>query len=231
MTPRSVLQTLATAALLALTGPAAAVVQVFDDEASFLAALGNFGTDTFDDLVHFDVYDAPLHRMAGAVGYRATTSARSPHFIGGSDGDDVWLASTNSSVIVFDTFSRPINGVGAYVFGSGWEVDPNVAGVSIIGVKFADGMEIRYERAPSTNNYWGFLSDSKVVQVTVRALYGPRDFVRASVDDLTLALMPGAAMLAPVPEPGAHALWLTGLAALGFVIRRRAPADRPTIEG
>lgn len=49
------------------------------------------------------------------------------------------------------------------------------------------------------------------------------DFSRLGVD--------GSLAIAPVPEPGSPALWIAGLGAMGFVVRRRLPMARGRTEG
>jgi hypothetical protein len=191
------LRPLAIAAALAACASAQASVQVFTDEASFLAALSSYGTDTFDDLLPNTGYLGPLSRSAGSVGYTVTASSNNA-----------------KDFITFANFSTAVAAVGAYVSGSDIAGLPFAGGFTAVRVTTTDGRTVQFERQASASNYWGFLSDSPIVSFEVKTFYGRRgDPVWPTVDDLTLA---------PVPEPGTYAMLLAGLAAIGFVARRRS---------
>ncbi len=214
MTFTATLRPLAIAAALAACASAQASVQVFTDEASFLAALSSYGTDTFDDLLPGTGYEGPLSRSAGSVGYTVTASPTSPILYGAGTEDDPWLSSNNAKdFITFANFGTAVAAVGAYVSGSDIAGLPFAGGFTAVRVTTTDGKTVQFERQASASNYWGFLSDAPIVSFEVKTFYGRRgDPVWPTVDDLTLA---------PVPEPGTYAMLLAGLAAIGFVARRR----------
>src|SRR5687767_3962442 len=88
----SVKTAIASAALLAATA-AHAELTTYTSQASYLAAVGTTGVDTFDDL-EVAPTDGPLVREAGAFGYVADVGPDSSTFYGASDDDvDYWLST------------------------------------------------------------------------------------------------------------------------------------------
>ena len=220
MTLGTTIRPLAAAAALLAAGSSQAAIQVFTDEASFLAALSGLvaSTDSFDDLLPGQSYDGPLARSAGSVGYTAATAPTSPILYGAGSPSDAWLSSNNASdFILFDGFSTPVYAVGAYVFGSNIAGEFSPTGLTAVRVtNTLSEQSVQFKVKASTSNYFGFLSDAPISLFEVKAFYGQRNVTWPTVDDLTLA--------AAVPEPGAWALMALGLAGLGFARRRRTAA-------
>lgn len=211
------LRPLAAAALLA-AGSSQAAIQVFTDEAAFLAALASHGTDSFDDLVPGVGVEGPLERSAGGIGYSVSASPNSPILYGAGTAEDAWLSSNNEAdFITFSGFSQAVVGVGAHVFGSDVAGLPFVNGITAVRVTAAgDQIEIEFERQATPSTYFGFLSSTPIVSFEVKTFARRSQDTWPTVNDLTLA--------AAVPEPGAWALMALGLAGLGFIHRRRPAA-------
>ena len=220
MTFVSTFRPIAAAVALLAAGSSQASIQVFTDEASFLAALSGYiaATDSFDDLVPAQSYSGPLGRSAGSIGYTASTAPGSPVLYGAGTPGDAWLSSNNASdFILFDGFSAPVHAVGAYVFGSDIAGDFSATGLTAVRVTNASAEQsTQFTLRAATSNYYGFLSDSPISLFEVKTFYRQSNITWPTVNDLTLA--------APVPEPGAWALMALGLSALARARRRRAPA-------
>ena len=214
MTSASTLRPLVVAVAILAAGSSQAAIQTFTDEASFLAALSSYATDTFDDLMPGQAYDGPLSRSAGSVGYTASTTPNSPTLYGAGSGSDAWLSSNNAAdFIVFDGFSVPVYGAGAYVFGSDIFGEHSSTGITAVRVtNEASEQVVKFKFRADTTNYFGVLSDTPLTTFEVKTLYGENNITWPTVDDLTLA---------PVPEPGTYAMLMAGLAAVGFLARRR----------
>ena len=211
------LRPIAAAAALLAAGSSQATIQVFTDEASFLAALSGYiaATDSFDDLVPAQSYTGPLGRSAGSIGYTASTAPDSPILYGAGTPTDAWLSSNIATdFILFDGFSTPVYAVGAYVFGSDIAGDFSATGLTAVRItNAASEQSVQFKLRADTSNYFGFLSDSPVSLFEVKTFYRGSNVTWPTVDDLTLA--------AAVPEPGTYALLIAGLAAVGFLVRRR----------
>lgn len=212
MSPKFLMQPLAVAALL-VGGAAQASVDVYNDEASFLAAIANYATDTFDDLLPTQSYDGPLVRSAGGISYTVSTSPDSPILYGAGSANDAWLSSNIASdFIVFEGFSQPVYAIGAYAFGSDINGLFQGTGITAARVTTADGSTVDLTFRAGTDNYFGFVSTSAITMFEVKTLFRNANPVWPTVDDLTVAA---------VPEPGTYAMLLAGLAAVGFMARRR----------
>lgn len=208
---------LAVAAMLSFGAPANATITMFTDEASFLAALGASGTDTFADLAS-GAFGGPLVRSAGTFGYTATVGPSSSIFYSGSNGGNIFLSNdARMDTIVFNGFSAGVVGVGGYFFGSNFDGNPNSAASITLSATDADGSFSEVVFNPTTSSYRGFLSTGGLLSLGV--LVGNQNDVWPSIDDLTL----GTAAVAPgVPEPAAWMLMIAGFGLVGAAMRRRA---------
>ena len=202
------------AAALFAAGAAQASVDLYGDEASFLAAITNYGTDTFEDLAPGTGYAGPLLRAAGSVGYTVSTAPTSPILYGAGDAGNVWLSSNNyADFIIFEGFSQPVYAVGAYAFGSDVSGAYKSGGLTAARVTTAEGTTVDYTFRAGVDNYFGFVSTSAITMFEVKVFSSANNTVWPTVDNLTVAA---------VPEPGTYAMLLAGLAAVGFMARRRS---------
>jgi hypothetical protein len=202
------------AAMLAAAGSAHSAINVFTSEASFLAAVVNAATDTFNDLTPGMAYAGPLNRSAGAYSYSASTTPNSPTLYGAGSAGDAWLSSDAAAdFILFDNFSPNVTAIGAYVFGS--DIGGQFLQKGVIAVRVSNGVDtdVEFKFQAGTTNYFGFVSDAPILSFEVKSFYGQRTVVWPTVNDLTMA--------AAIPEPETYALMLAGLAAVGFMARRR----------
>jgi hypothetical protein len=205
------LKTLSLAALLCAAAVAHADVTVYTDRASFLAAVGQPGTDTFDDLA-VQPYPSPLTRMAGAYGYRASAGPATGFFPAGS-GTDIWLSvETETDAITFSNFASGVRGFGGNFFGS--DVNGAFSPGRTMVLTATDGSTIRTVTVENTtiSSFLGFVSSDPLVSVTLNAATTPADPFWPTANDVTLA----------VPEPASLGMLVAGLALVGFAARRRA---------
>lgn len=208
------LRPIAAAALLLAAGASQASIDVYNDEASFLAALTQHVTDTFDDLVPKQKYVGPLVRQAGNIDYTVSVGPTEPNFYGAGSSDDPWLSTGYASDLVsFDGFSSPIYAIGAYVFGSDIGGNYAATGLTVARVTTTEGRRLDFAFRAENDNYFGFVSTAPITLFEVKTFYTRRGVTWPAIDDLTVSA---------VPEPGTTALWLAGLAAVGFLVRRRA---------
>lgn len=198
------LKSLAAAVLLCVAAGAQAQVDVYTDRAAFLAAVGGYGVDTYDDL-DIDFYDSPFARNAGAYSY---TAAAPGGLYGAGSAADGWLSTNiDGDAIVFSNFTPGTVGFGGYFFAS----DINGAFVPDGTLLFTatDGGTFNYTLSgATTTSFLGFVSAAPLSSVSLAA--GGDYWVTAN--DVTLAQ--------PIPEPGAYAMLLLGLGVVGWRRRR-----------
>jgi len=201
-----VLKTLVSAMLLCGAASAAAQITVYTDRTAFLAAVGGYGVDTYDDLDVY-LYESPLVRNAGAYSYTAS----SPGGLYGAGGaGDGWLSTNvDADGIVFSNFAPGVTGFGGYFFGS------DIFGSFLPGGSLlftaSNGTTLNYTlNNATTSSFLGFVSSAPLSSVSLTA--GGDYWVTAN--DVTLAL--------PVPEPESYAMMLLGLGVVGWMRRRRA---------
>ncbi len=207
------LKPMALAALLLASGASQASISVYTTESSFMAAISAAATDTFDDLTPATAYTGPLSRSAGSYTYTVSAGATSPILYGAGTASDAWL-STNiaTDTITFSGFSAGVYAAGAYFFNSDIAGDFLRRGAAVVTATDVDGTVTKFKLLPTTSNYFGFVSDTTLVSLSVKAV-GKGTNVWPTVNNLTIA--------AAVPEPETYAMLLAGLGIIGFVARRR----------
>jgi hypothetical protein len=207
------LKSLSLAVLLLAASAAQADITVYTSQSAYLAAVGNTGVDSYDDLP-IEAIDGPLARSAGAYSYQASVGPVSPILYGAGEGGDNWLTGNNRrDTITFDGFSGNVRGVGGFFFGSDLFGDYTPSNVITLTATDAQGHFVSYDLiAPDRSSFLGFVSTDAFTQVTLLAEEQPG--VWATANDLHLSV-------SAVPEPGTYAMLLAGLGLLGFMSRRR----------
>jgi hypothetical protein len=207
------LKSLSLAVLLLAASAAQADITVYTSQSAYLAAVGNTGVDSYDDLP-ISGFDGPLARTAGAYSYQASVGPVSSTLYGAGEGGDNWLTGNNRrDTITFDGFSAGVRGVGGFFFGSNLFGDYTSSNVMTLTATDAQGHVVSYDLlSPSRSSFLGFVSSGDLTQVTLLAEEQPG--VWATANDLHLSV-------SAVPEPGTYAMLLAGLGLLGFMSRRR----------
>lgn len=208
------LKPLAAAALLALSAGAQAAITVYTSQASFLSAIGAYVVETFDDLTPGTATPAgPLSRSVGGISYDVASSPNSPILYGAGSLADPWLSTNNANDrITFSSFSPGVYAAGAQVFGSDVVGDYLARGLVVIRASNGIDTETQFSfRAPQAT-FFGFVSDSPLTTLEIQMFSSDANPVWPTVNDM---------ILAAVPEPETYALMLAGLAAIGFMARRR----------
>ena len=214
---RSIRTAVIMCSLAILPGSVNAQFATFTNLDSFLAAVGNHGTDGFDGLAQGDLGQS-LTRNAGSFTY---SSSASNALWGEGTNPDPWL-STNRATdpLSFHSFTTPIFGIGGSIFLS--DLLGNVVpGRLIMTVNSAEGSFSSEIFAPSTSTFLAFVSTSAITSMTLSAVQPAATFLWPSIDNLILA----EAAPRPqdvVPEPATMVLLATGMAGMAGVRRRRA---------
>lgn len=211
---------LAVAALIA-GAQAQAAITVYTSQAAFDAAVAAMmpalsGTDTFDDLVAgADLGPGPLARMAGGIGYNASAGPESDVLFGAGSASDAWL-STNfaGDSLTFSAFAPGVFAASMNLFNSNVSGDFLRRGSITLTVTDADDTETftTRRRGMSTESFVGFISTNSITSLEATP-FARRASVWPTVNNLTLA--------SAVPEPETYLMMLAGIAAIGFVARRR----------
>jgi hypothetical protein len=214
---KHLLRPLAVAALLVAAGGAQAALTSYNSSGSFLAALSASGTDTFLGFNITGTTPNPITRNAGSFGYTADVGPAGFFFGAGTTADPYLSTNTATDTITFNAFTGgSVSGIGGNFFGS------NISGLYATGsvtvvVTDSLGATLTTTISPTaalTGSYLGFTSDGTITSLTVSAVQGTSP-LWPTVDNLTLGTV------AAIPEPGTYALFAAGLAALGFLARRR----------
>ncbi len=198
-------------AAFALAAPAQAALVGYTDAASFMAAVLDVGTDSYDDLPAFAVVDTPTVRSTSPVVYSYSVDALTGLFGLNNGGDG--LLSTNDlfDPLLFSTFSSGVAAAGLVAFGTDFDgfavagVTVNVTAVDTLG-----DMLVLTTANATPDSFFGFTSTAQISTLTVEVV--SLDNVYATANNL---------MLAAVPEPGTYALMLGGLGLVSWLARRR----------
>ncbi len=215
---KHLLQPLAVAALLVAASGAQAALTTFSSSASFLAALSASGTDNFTGFNITGSTPNPITRNAGSFGYTADVGPTGLFFGGGTTANPFLSTNTATDTMSFGTFTGGVvSAIGGNFFGS------NISGLFAAGavtvvVTDSLGATVSTTINPSseaTGSFLGFTSNGTITSMTVAAVQPVSGFLWPSADNLTLGTV------AAIPEPGTYAMFAAGLAALGFLARRR----------
>ncbi|CDG82103.1 FxDxF family PEP-CTERM protein [Janthinobacterium agaricidamnosum] len=206
-------KTLPLAALLLASSAAHATITVFTSQSAYLAAVGDTGVDSFDDL-DIDALDTPLARAAGAYSYTIGTIGSSPYLYGAGEGGDHWISTNNRhDSVLFSNFSSAIVGVGGFFFGSDVFGQYSPSTGSTLTAVNADGDTLTFHLdAPTQSSFLGFVSSGSLTQLTFST--DAQIGVWPAANDLHLSV-------AAVPEPETYGMLLAGLGLIGFLARRR----------
>lgn len=215
MNTSKLISPLAAAALLLAAGAAQATITVYTSLASFNAAVGATGTDTFAGFNISSGTPSPIVRIAGSFGYTADATPAGTFFGGGSTANPFLSTNTATDTIGIGSFTG-----GTVVAAGGWFFGSNVAGLFQAGpitVSATDASGVTTRTiAPfseADGSFLGFVSDGPLQSLTVTAVQPASGFLWPSVDNLMLA--------SAVPEPESYALMLAGLGLVGWMARRR----------
>ncbi len=212
--PSFVSTAIASAVLLCAAGAAQADITTYTSQAAYLAAVGNTGVDSFDDL-DLDEYIGPLDRAAGDYDYTVSGGDNSDALWGATDDfSDFWLTGGHRlDVITFNL--NNVNGAGGFFFGSDLFGSSTQADYLILTATDSTGATITYTLpTPELDSFVGFVSDANLVSLTMAAEDQPG--VWATVNDLHLSTV------SAVPEPSTYGMMLGGLGLLGYLARRKA---------
>jgi PEP-CTERM motif len=203
---------------------AQAALTVYTSQAAFEAAVAAMvpalsGTDTFDDLVAgADLGSGPLARAAGGIAYEASAGPESDVLFGAGSASDAWL-STNveGDTLSFGSFAPGVYAAGMNLFNT------DVAGsflrsgritLTATDTEGSSSATVRGRRM-STTSFLGFISTTEITSLEVTS-FARRADVWPAVNNLSLA--------SAVPETETYLMMLAGIAAIGFMVRRRSAA-------
>jgi hypothetical protein len=203
----------ASAILLLSAGAAQADITSYTSQAAYLAAVGNTGIDTFDDL-DIEPYEGPLVRDAGDYSYELSTGPETADLWGASDdGSDFWVTPGWSGDGLTFTFNGATAGAGGFFFGSDLFGFSSPLEAITITATDSGGATLSYTiETPDVGSFVGFVSDVALTSLFVK---GSEPGVFTTVNDLHVSV-------AAVPEPETYGMLLAGLGLLGYAARRKA---------
>ncbi|PLY40069.1 PEP-CTERM sorting domain-containing protein [Janthinobacterium sp. ROICE36] len=205
------LKIMSAAVLLLAASAAQADITVFTSQSAYLAAVGNTGVDTFDDLP-IDNLGGPLNRSAGSYAYTASSVGVSPILYGAGTGSDNWLSTNDrNDNVLFSNFSSAVRGVGGFFFGSNFVGEYADSQSVTLTARNALGEMLTYELTlPTQASFIGFLSSGAFSDLSVST--AGQVGIWPTINNLTVSA---------VPEPATYGMLLGGLGLLGFMARRR----------
>ncbi|MDO8032126.1 PEP-CTERM sorting domain-containing protein [Janthinobacterium lividum] len=205
------LKIMSAAALLLAASAAHADITVFTSQSAYLAAVGNTGVDTFDDLP-IDALDGPLNRNAGSYAYTVSSVGASPILYGAGTGSDNWLSTNDrNDSVVFSNFSSAVRGVGGFFFGSNFAGEYANGQSITLTARNALGELLSYDLAlPTQASFIGFVSSDAFSDLSVST--AGQIGIWPTINNLSVSA---------VPEPATYGMLLGGLGLLGFMARRR----------
>lgn len=216
--------TLATAVMLAVLAPTSARAQsTFTSFSDFIAAVGPYGVDTYDDLPSFEVVSGPLDRQAGSYEYSvaANGSGSSLFFpLENPDvGGDIWLSTEDADAsMTFSGFGAEVRAVGGRFFAT--DLDGFVSGTDVTFIaEDINSNVFEGTWAPqSADAFFGVLFENPLLSLRIVAVNDPdlNDAFFATANDLVLAEGPTTV---PVPEPST--LLLVAAPTVLLLARRR----------
>ncbi len=223
MISKFLVKPLAAAALLVVAGASQAAITVYNSLATFTAAVGTTGTDTYTGFSIVGSTPSPIIRSAGPFSYTADTTPAGTFFGAGTTANPWLSTNTATDTITFNTFSGGVVGVGGNFFGSTVAGTFTSGNISVIATD-ASGSSSQTILAATTGSFLGFVSNGPMTSLTVCVLQttsgvcgsAVSGFIWPTVDNLVLA-----SAAAPVPEPQTYAMLLAGLGFVGFMARRR----------
>lgn len=217
-TTKLVVRSITVAALAACALSANASFMVYTDQETFLSAIANPGTDSYDDLDVGSIFgsmDTPsrIDRSAGSYSYSASVDGG---FYAAGSTADPFLSSVNMATITFDGFSSGVQAVGGYFFATdldGAYLPGETLTVTAVDQFGASATRVLLTESPT--NFLGFVSSGNVSSVSFAVVDNGLNNAFGTANDLSLGEIP------PVPEPSTYALMLAGLGVVGVVARRR----------
>lgn len=196
-----------------------ASIITYSDMGSYLAAISAPGTDTFDDLYHYeDLGNTGLSRTAGDYSYSVSDSLSSNLYSVGTS-TDTWMSTNEAnSSLVFNNFSAGVSGFGGLFFTS---LMDGSYGLGDLVLTVSDGVDtVIYELFGSTtSSFLGFVSDGDLSSVTITATQSDDVVFWASANNVILGTVE-ADFDAEVPEPATWALMILGFGLIGAAKRR-----------
>ena len=209
--------------LLGWIGASKADITVFTTLASFQAAVGTTGTDTFTGFSITGTTATPINRTAGSFSYTASVlptsgvATGSTFFGGGTTANPFLATNIAGDTISFSNFSAGVVAAGGNFFASNASgLFTALGGVTVIATDASGtSTQVIVPTSASAGSFLGFVSTTGITSFTVASnVAAAGASIWPSADNLVLAA-------APVPEPGSYALLLAGLGAVGMLVRRR----------